>query len=514
MLSRAVFSAYATRTASVARTAMAARHIATKMDNINQKLVQAQYAVRGELVLKALQYQSLLQSKAPQDQDAKKKLPFEQVIFCNIGNPQELGQLPITFFRQVLALCVCPSLLDDPVLRKAFPEDVVARAQQYLATIPGGTGAYSNSQGVTVVREEVAKFISERDGYPANPDDIFLTDGASSAVKMVLQTLIRDERDGILTPIPQYPLYSATITLQGGTLIPYMLNEEANWSTTKESLTAALQKAQANNQGLLPRALVVINPGNPTGSMLDYENLKQIVLFCKENKLMLMADEVYQTNVWNEKQKPFVSFKKVLRDLGKQAEGVELVSFHSVSKGFVGECGRRGGYMELVNIDPDVKMQLYKLASISLCSNVEGQLMVGLMTNPPKKGDPSFATYEAERTGILSSLQRRAEKLATVMNKLPGISCAPIEGALYLFPRVRLPAKAIAEAKKQGKHPDVYYCLEALAHTGIVIVPGSGFQQEEGTFHFRTTILPGESKIDAVTERFSKFHNDFMKRFA
>jgi alanine transaminase len=180
--------------------------------------------VRGELVIKAGEYQKALAKP-------NHGLPFKEVIFCNIGNPQELGQLPISFFRQVLALCVNPSLLQHEHVSKMFAADAIARAKKYMKEISGGTGAYSNSQGVQVVREEVARFIAERDGYPADADDIFLTDGASSGVKMGLTTLISDVNDGILTPLPQYPLYSATITLQGGTLIPYLLDENDGFAT-------------------------------------------------------------------------------------------------------------------------------------------------------------------------------------------------------------------------------------------------------------------------------------------
>ncbi len=134
--------------------------IKTTLQNMNPKLVAAQYAVRGELVIKAAEYQKALQTKGH-------GLPFNEVVFCNIGNPQELGQLPISFFRQVLALCVNPSLMQHELAGKFFAADALARARTYMKEISGGTGAYSNSQGVQVVREEVARFIAERDKYPA-----------------------------------------------------------------------------------------------------------------------------------------------------------------------------------------------------------------------------------------------------------------------------------------------------------------------------------------------------------
>jgi aspartate/methionine/tyrosine aminotransferase len=113
-----------------------------------------------------------------------------------------------------------------------------------------------------------------------------------------------------------------------------------------------------------------------------------------------MADEVYQTNIYMPKQRPFYSFKKVLRDMGREYEDFELISFHSVSKGMVGECGRRGGYFELAGIDIDVVAQIYKSVSITLCPNVQGQIMVELMVNPPKEGEPSYELYTKEISDI------------------------------------------------------------------------------------------------------------------
>merc|ERR1719217_1079273 len=200
-------------------------------------------------------------------------------------------------------------------------------------------------------------------------------------------------------------------------------------------------------------------------------------------------------------------------DMGAAAKKLELISFHSASKGFIGECGVRGRYMELHNIDPDVKAQLYKLASITLCSNTVGQLSVGLMVNPPKKGDPSYRIFKSQRDGILSSLKRRADKLAAAINKLEGFSCNPSEGAMYLFPSLLLPKAAEAAAAKKGMLPDTFYCMELLEATGIVTVPGNGFKQKDGTYHFRTTFLPPENAMDQVITRMTKFHKDFMTKY-
>lgn len=193
--------------------------------------------------------------------------------------------------------------------------------------------------------------------------------------------------------------------------------------------------------------------------------------------------------------------------------GVQLASFHSTSKGYSGECGRRGGYVELVGFDDHVRAQLYKLASISLCSNVGGQVMVGLMTNPPAPGDPSHALFTAERDGILASLKRRADRLGTALRKLEGVTCEAPEGALYVFPRIRLPPAAVAAAAAAGKAADAFYCMAMLEETGVVVVPGSGFGQADATLHFRSTILPSEADLEDVITRMGAFHAAFMDKY-
>jgi len=371
-----------------------------------------------------------------------------------------------------------------------------------------GLGAYSHSKGLAHVRETVANFIEERDGHPADPESIFLTNGASEGVFAVLDLLIRSPQDGIMIPIPQYPLYSAALTLKGGAAVRYFLDESNSWGLSVPELERSVAEAKA--QGVTSRALAVINPGNPTGGCLSLEDMQGVVQFCERENLVLCADEVYQENVYVE-GKPFTSFKKVVRDLNSS---VELVSYHSTSKGFLGECGMRGGYYEATNIDPKVVEQMYKMASVSLCSNLTGQVMMDLMVNPPRPGDASYALFKEEREGQLARLKSRAQKLVSGLNSMEGVTCNAAEGAMYAFPQIRLPAKALEAAKNNGKAPDALYAMELLEATGICVVPGSGFGQEEGTLHFRTTFLPGDDKIDQAVSKMQDFHSNFMKKYA
>lgn len=212
-------------------------------------------------------------------------------------------------------------------------------------------GAYtSNSKGFQYAREKVAEFINKRDNLTnADAKNIYLTNGAGEGVKLAFNMLIRGGNDGIMIPIPQYPLYSALITLNGGKQIPYFLDETQNWSLDINDVKKKI--TDFKKAGVNIRCIVVINPGNPTGQVLSKANIEEIIDICHKNNILIMADEVYQNNVYK-KGLEFVSFRKVLNEMPANIrDSVELLSCNSVSKGLLGECGFRGGYMEAHNLD-------------------------------------------------------------------------------------------------------------------------------------------------------------------
>ena len=322
------------------------------IDNINQNVRKAKYAVRGELAVKSEEYRAKLQKGEGKD------LPFDSVISANIGNPQQLDQKPITFFRQVASIMENPELLEkEAVLSKelGYQKDVFERARKLLADVKS-VGAYSQSQGAPGIRQSVADFIERRDGYSADPAHIYLSAGASSGVNTLMNIICATPQTGVLVPIPQYPLYTATLSVLNAHCVPYYLNEENNWSTNIDGIRTALKDAQ--KKGIDVKAVVVINPGNPTGASLGAEDIHSVLELAAEEKLVCIADEVYQTNVF---EGEFHSFKKGLRDLQRSDKNksgkfdqLELASLHSISKGMVGECGHRGGYYEMVGFDPEV----------------------------------------------------------------------------------------------------------------------------------------------------------------
>ena len=161
-----------------------------------------------------------------------------------------------------------------------------------------------------------------------------------------------------------------------------------------------------------------------------------IIGFAKRQRLSIIADEVYQENVYDS-QARFYSFARVMNEM--REEGVSLFSLHSVSKGFLGECGHRGGYLELRNVADDVMAQFVKLQSISLCANIAGQLATYLMVLPPSPGDESYEAYVREKEAVLSSLKRKAEILGEGINRIEGMSVDIPRGAMYAFVKMHLP---------------------------------------------------------------------------
>src|SRR4030095_1079040 len=465
--------------------------------DLNPNLLNAEYAVRGPIVIRA--------------QELEKQ--GKKIIYCNVGNPQALGQKPITYIRQILSLMEYPGFLEHTEVNNLFPKDIIDRAKHLHHLMPHGTGAYTQSAGMPFIRQAVAEFIEKRDGIPTDENHIILTDGASKGVQAVLIALMKKSTDGFMIPIPQYPLYSATIELYGASQVGYYLDEENSWQLNEEALTKSYNDAKS--KGIDPVALVVINPGNPTGAVLSYENILMVIDFAKKHNLSIMADEVYQDNIYAIDGK-FFSFAKVMHQLKETS--IQLFSFHSVSKGYMGECGHRGGYLELRNVPDDVLAEFIKLQSISLCSNTVGQLVTYLVVTPPQKGDASYDLFIKERDQILNDLKTKAEILGNGLNGIEGMHIDVPEGAMYAFVKLELPQTEDVSRMSQAERlaydskRDSDYCMALLEETGICVVPGSGFGQLPGTLHFRTTFLPPRDEIEALVEKMKVFHEGYVEK--
>ncbi|XP_049874247.1 alanine aminotransferase 1-like [Pectinophora gossypiella] len=469
-------------------------------DNINPHLLDIEYAVRGPLLQRAEQIQREL------DKGVKK--PFTKVIYANVGDCHALGQKPITFIRQVL------SLVSDPecIASSAAPEDVKQRARELLADCTSGSvGSYSPPAGLRIVRRRGAEYLRKRDGgVPADVDDILLGAGATDLIRAVFQ-LINCPVDGkppaVMVPVPQYPVFSGLLAELGVRRVDYQLSEDAGWALDPRELRRSWL-AHAGDHAL--RAIVIINPGNPTGQVLSRENIEEVVRFAYEHGLLILADEVYQENIVC---KPFHSFKKVMHEMGEPYASMDLCSLLTLSKGWSAECGLRAALAEL-RVCRDVSAVLGRARAVAQCPPVLGQCALDCVLRPPAPSEPSYAQFSQERSQIHRTLCARAAAAHAAFNDIPGYSCNTIDGAMFAFPRVEIPARAQAAAASLGHTPDEFYCLRLLEATGICVVPGSGFGQAAGSFHFRTTILHERDTFHHMLREFRRFHLMFREEFA
>lgn len=460
-----------------------------KMSNtnsfVNPRLINAEYSVRGTVAIKSGEYADMLKRG--------EKLKFDKLYSLNIGNPQALDQKPITFPRQVVS-----ALFDQ---RLGTP-DAINRSKTYLDEIKS-VEHYTDFRGMKVVRENIAQFINERDDIDTvNSENIILTNGAGGGIRLILETIVNNPKDSIMIPIPQYPLYTALISLFGCQPAPYYLDEENGWSLDINDLHRSYKEQV--NKGNTPKALVVINPGNPTGNVLSKKNITDIIKFCYDHHLIILSDEVYQVNIYNPKKK-FYSMRKVLETMPYPYRNTSVVSFHSTSKGVFGECGLRGGYLDMANVPDEIVNLMFKLKILDVCPNIAGQVVCDVMVRPPTIETASSQTVELfnkEHKELFENLKEKADILSNQLNKIPRINCQNIDGAMYAFPKIDMPEFRIEEAEKLGIPADMNFCLKLLEHTGIVTVPGSGFGQKEGTHHFRLTNLinPKEEMVHMVNK--------------
>ncbi|XP_027877385.1 alanine aminotransferase 2 [Xiphophorus couchianus] len=435
---------------------------------------------------------------------------YREVIDVSWGDPHRAGVKPLSFVRQVLAACLYPQLMDGDKLMV----DVKQRAQRLLETCAGGSvGSYSDTAGIPQIIQSVSEYILRRDGgVPCHPENIYITPGSQWALTNILKVLVNSEaspRTGVLIPVPCHSTTIVSLTALGAVAVPYYLSEERGWALEVEMLQQALDSAKGVCN---PVALYIINPGNPADYVQSRKCIQEVIHFAAEKKLFLLADEVYQDCVYG-KESEFVSYKRALAEIGAPlSDTVELASFHTASKGLMGECGLRAGYVELVNLDPAVMKYIDNLFSNS-CP-VLGQVALDVMVNPPQPGDPSYPLYLKETQHIRASLAENVRRVEEVINSFPSFSCQSLEGGAFAFPRVFLPPKAIEKAKEAGLQPDTFYCMRLLEEAGLLFSPGTEYGQMEGTYHIRFCIMTPTDTMEEILKRLSTFHKQFMREFA
>ncbi|KAM9235911.1 LOW QUALITY PROTEIN: alanine aminotransferase 1-like [Leptosomus discolor] len=467
--------------------------------------------------------------------------PFTEVTRCHWGDAVAAGHQPLAFLQQVAAICAYPELLDS----EAMPADAKRRAGEILGHLQGGSpGAYNLEYVTGTVAGKVARYLERRDGgVPSDPRCVVPCSGTAAAVVVSVAqgaltpavapprrrqgpadrggspgqdvvTLVVDETaaqpTGVLVPVPGPPLHRAAVGLAGAVAVPYSLAEEQGWAVEPAAVRRALQRARARCR---PKVLCVVNPGDPTGHVLSRQNMEAVIRLAAEENLLLLADEVLQDNVATTTSHPFLSFKRVLWEMGAPlASAVQLVSFYSLSKG-VGGGGFRAGFFELVNIDPSV-LKCFYTWGLSVYPLILGQAMLATAMDLPLPGEPSYAAVEEHRQGLRRALAHNARRVQEVLGRAPAPRCQPLQGGARAFPRLRLPPRALRRARALGLEPDVFFCRELLEATGVVLAPGSEFGQEEGTHHVGLSLLLPAETLERALVALTRFHATFLRDFS
>jgi alanine-synthesizing transaminase len=355
------------------------------------------------------------------------------------------------------------------------PEEI---QQDMIRNLPNSAG-YSDSKGIFAARKAVMHETQKQGIAGVTLDDIYLGNGASELIVTATNALL-DNGDEILLPSPDYPLWTAAASLSGGTPVHYLCNEASGWMPDLADLRSKITSKT--------RAVVVINPNNPTGALYSEDILKVIVQMAREFGLVVFADEVYDKVLYDGvKHKAMASL----------SDDVLTLTFNSLSKSYR-SCGYRAGWM-VVSGDKkparDYIEGLNMLANMRLCSNVPGQFAI----------QTALGGYQSinDLVGEGGRLRRQRDLAYELITAIPSVSCVKPSAALYMFPRLDPTVYPIAD--------DQQFFLELLQETKVMLVQGTGFNWHEPD-HFRMVFLPHEDELRVAIGRMARFLENYRKR--
>ncbi|MGB6057496.1 MAG: pyridoxal phosphate-dependent aminotransferase [Microthrixaceae bacterium] len=349
------------------------------------------------------------------------------------------------------------------------PDEIV---RDMITALPNADG-YSESRGILSARRAVASRYQVIPGFPEiDVDDIYLGNGVSELIIMTMQALL-DDGDEVLVPAPDYPLWTAAVSLAGGTPVHYLTDESDGWNPDIEDLASKVTSRT--------KALVVINPNNPTGAVYDPGVLKQLVEIAREHELLLLADEIYDRIVYDDAEHIC---------LATLAPDLLCLTFNGLSKTYR-VAGYRSGWVAVTGPRSHASSFLEGidlLASSRLCPNVPGQHAVQAALS----GHQSIE--ELIRPGGRLHAQRKAA--VDGLNSIPGVSCVQPKGALYVFPRL--------DPEVHEIHDDAQFVLDLLLQEKLLVVQGTGFNWPLST-HFRIVTLPSVDELEVAVQRIGNF---------
>ena len=349
------------------------------------------------------------------------------------------------------------------------PPHIIAAAHQAMLRNMNG---YSASSGIQEARDAIANEATGK-GFK-NIRDVFVTTGASEAIEVLL-TALAEEGDNVLTPSPGYPLYTAVLAKLKVRENPYFLDEGNDWQPNLEDIAEKIDSRT--------RAIVLINPNNPTGSSYDRQTLEGILRLAREHDLMIFADEIYNKLVFDGKK--HISIAALDSEL-------PIVTFNGLSKAYL-VPGFRIGWGIITGNQKSVAgliEAMNKILRARLCANHPLQYAI----KPALEGDQSHLAQAVHK------LTRRRDLTVQALRAIPGISCVSPGGAFYAFPRLTI------------RESDEDFVKDLLRATGVVVVHGSGFGQVPGTKHFRVVFLPPEEILTKAFERLGNFFASYPGR--
>ncbi len=397
------------------------------------KLANVGYDIRGPVLDKARQMEE----------------EGHKIIKLNIGNIAAFGLMP--------------------------PDEIV---QDMIRNLPDAAG-YTDSKGLFAPRKAVVHYTQEKRIAGVGVDDVYLGNGASELIAMSMNALL-DAGDEVLIPAPDYPLYTAVVSLSGGTPVHYLCDEGSGWLPDLDDIRCRV--------GPHTRAIVVINPNNPTGALYPDDLLRGIVEIARQHQLIVFADEIYDKTLFDGASHTSIA---------SLADDVLFVTFNGLSKNYR-SCGYRAGWM-VVSGDKrqagDYIEGLNMLASMRLCANTPGQLAI----------QTALGGYQSIKDLVAPGgrLGRQRDLAYELLSQIPGVSVVKPKAALYMFPRLDPKLYPIADDKQ--------FAYELLADEKVLIVQGTGFNWAAPD-HFRVVFLPNSDDLTEAIGRIARFLSHYRKR--
>jgi len=330
-----------------------------------------------------------------------------------------------------------------------------------------GHNGYAPSAGIPAAREAIARE-ALRNGIPGiTPLDVVVTNGASEAIELALTALL-EPGERVLVPSPGYPLYNAVAARLGVQAVPYSLDEDRGWSLDLTEIDALCTPGT--------RAILLCNPNNPTGAVLDRNVLEGLLEIARRRGLVILSDEIYDKLLYDKVHLPTASL----------ATDVPIITFGGLSKSYLA-CGWRVGWLVFCNahLMPGLKAAVLRLADARLCSAGPPQYAIA----------PALEGPQAHLAEMMGRMRSRRDLMVRRINAIPGLSVVEPAAAFYAMPRLQLPSVT----------SDEDFVLSLLRETGVLFVHGSGFGQKAGTTHFRVVFLPPEDILTTAFDRLEAF---------